>query len=91
MKAHLQISVKDFQRNKNLKIQLARVPFTRNRQFWGKMDCQPLPKDANLARWARNGWPPGQECAGAHGVHFVPIGRHEPTSLAVSRFSLVSP
>jgi hypothetical protein len=44
MKTHLRISVKDLQRNKNLKIQLARVPFTRNRQFWVKMNGQPWPK-----------------------------------------------
>ena len=45
MKAHLRISVKDYSRNKNLKIQLSRVPFTRNRQFWVKMSGQPWPKD----------------------------------------------
>ena len=45
MKMHLRISVKDLQRNRNLKIQLAQVPFTRNRQFWVKMNGQPWPKD----------------------------------------------
>ena len=30
---------------KNLKIQLARVPFARNRQFYVKMNGQPRPKD----------------------------------------------
>ena len=45
MKAHLRISVKDFQRNKNLKIPLARVPFARHRQFCVKMNGQPWPKD----------------------------------------------
>jgi len=32
-------------RNKNLKIQLSRVPFTRHRQFLVKMNGQPWPKD----------------------------------------------
>ena len=45
MKADLRISVKDYQRNKNLKIQLLRVPFTSNRQFWVRMNGQPWPKD----------------------------------------------
>ena len=45
MKAHIRISVKDFQRNKNLKILLTRAPFTRNRQFSVKMNGQPWPKD----------------------------------------------
>jgi hypothetical protein len=45
MKADLRISVKDYSRNKNLKIQLARVPFSSNRQFWVKMNGQPWPKD----------------------------------------------
>ena len=51
MKAHLRISVKDFQRNKNLKIQLARVPFTHNRQFWVKMNGQPWPKLVEGMKW----------------------------------------
>jgi len=33
MKADLRISIKDYHRNKNLKIQLSRVPFTTSRQF----------------------------------------------------------
>jgi hypothetical protein len=45
MKADLRISVKDYSRNKNLKIQLARVPFASSRQFWVKMNGQPWPKD----------------------------------------------
>jgi hypothetical protein len=45
MKAHIRISVKDYSRNKNLKIQLSRVPFTHNRQFWVKMNGQPWPTD----------------------------------------------
>jgi len=49
MKTHLRISVKDLQRNKNLKIQLARDPFTRNRQFLVRMNGQPWPKDARPA------------------------------------------
>ena len=45
MKADLRISVKDYRRNKNLKIQLLRVPFTTSRQFWVRMNGQPWPKD----------------------------------------------
>ena len=45
MKADLRISVKDYYRDKNLKIQLARVPYARNRQFWVRMNGQPWPKD----------------------------------------------
>jgi hypothetical protein len=45
MKADLRISVKDYRRDKNLKIQLVRVPFSANRQFWVKMNGQPWPKD----------------------------------------------
>jgi hypothetical protein len=41
MKTDLRISVKDYYRNKNLKIQLARVPFTGNRQFGVRMNGQP--------------------------------------------------
>jgi len=44
MKADLRISVKDYSRNKNLKIQLARVPFTAARLFWVRMNGQPWPK-----------------------------------------------
>jgi hypothetical protein len=45
MKADLRISIKDYHRNKNLKIQLVRVPFTTSRQFWVKMNGQNWPKD----------------------------------------------
>ena len=45
MKADLRISVKDYHRNKNLKIQLSRVPFTSQHQFWVRMNGQPWPKD----------------------------------------------
>lgn len=45
MKADLRISVKDYSRNKNLKIQLVRVPFTHSRQFWVHMNGQPWPQD----------------------------------------------
>ena len=45
MKADWRISVKDYYRNKNLKIQLARVPFARSRQFWVRMNGLPWPKD----------------------------------------------
>ena len=41
MKADLRISVKDYSRNKNLKIQLMRVPFAASRQFWVRMNGEP--------------------------------------------------
>ncbi len=44
MKADLRISIKDYSRNKNLKVQLTRVPFASARQFWVKMNGQPWPK-----------------------------------------------
>jgi len=44
MKADLRISVKDYSRNKNLKIQLSRVPFASSRQFWVRMNGEPWPK-----------------------------------------------
>ncbi len=44
MKADLRISIKDYSRNKNLKVQLARVPFARSRQFWVRMNGEPWPK-----------------------------------------------
>jgi hypothetical protein len=44
MKADLRISVKDYHRNKNLKIQLSRVPFGSSRQFWVRMNGEPWPK-----------------------------------------------
>jgi hypothetical protein len=45
MEAHIRISVKDLPQNKNLKIQLARTPFARNRQLCDKMNGQPRPKN----------------------------------------------
>lgn len=45
MKADLRISIKDYSRNKNLKIQLVRIPFTGKRQFWVRMNGAPWPKD----------------------------------------------
>jgi hypothetical protein len=45
MKADLRISVKDYHRNKNLKIQLLRAPFTGKRQFWVRMNGVPWPND----------------------------------------------
>ena len=45
MKADIRISVKDFRRNKNLKIQLVRVPFSTSRQFWVTMNGALWPKD----------------------------------------------
>ena len=46
MKADLRISIKDYKRNKNLKIQLVHVPFSASRQFWVRMNGVPWPKDA---------------------------------------------
>jgi hypothetical protein len=48
MKADLRISVKDYRRHKNLKIQLTQVPFAASRQFWVRMNGVP---------WPRNGRP----------------------------------
>jgi hypothetical protein len=45
MKADLRISIKDYRRNKNLKIQLVRAPFQTSRQFYVRMNGQPWPKD----------------------------------------------
>jgi hypothetical protein len=42
MKQDLRISVKDFRRSKNLKIQLACVAFSNSRQFWVRMNGAPL-------------------------------------------------
>jgi hypothetical protein len=54
MKADLRISVKDFNRNKNLKIPLYRLPYGNNHQFFVKMNGPPWPKDGrpvSLTRW----------------------------------------
>ena len=42
MKADLRISIKDYRRNKSLKVTLARVPFGQ-RQFRVRMDGKPWP------------------------------------------------
>jgi hypothetical protein len=44
MKADLRISVKDYHRNKNLKILLFRAVFS-HRQFFVRMNGAPWPKD----------------------------------------------
>lgn len=44
MKADLRISVKDYRRNKNLKIQLVQAPFG-SRQFYVRMNGEKWPKD----------------------------------------------
>jgi hypothetical protein len=44
MKCDLRISVKDYRRDKNLKVQLAQVPFASARQFWVRMNGRPWPK-----------------------------------------------
>ena len=45
MKYDLRISVKDYRRAKTLKIQLAQVNFSSNRQFFVKMNGTPWPTD----------------------------------------------
>jgi hypothetical protein len=42
MKYDLRISVKDYRRGKNLKIQLAQLSFSSSRQFFVKMNGSPL-------------------------------------------------
>jgi hypothetical protein len=44
MKADLRISIKDYRRNKNLKIQLVRQ-YPTSRQFWVRMNGVEWPKD----------------------------------------------
>ena len=44
MKADLRISVKDYRRDKNLKVLLQRVPFS-PRQFWVRMNGAPWHTD----------------------------------------------
>jgi hypothetical protein len=53
MKADLRISVKDYRRAKNLKIQLLRVPFSTSRQFWVRMNGAPWPKDGHQVSLTR--------------------------------------
>jgi hypothetical protein len=43
MKPDMRISIKDYRRNKNLKIQLIQVPFSASRQFWVQMISGQLP------------------------------------------------
>ena len=45
MKADLRISVKDYSRNKNLKVTLSRVPLGGARQYWVRMNGCAWPKD----------------------------------------------
>jgi hypothetical protein len=44
MKADLRISIKDYRRNKNLKILLLQTPF-KDRRFFVRMNGDPWPKD----------------------------------------------
>jgi len=37
MKPDMRISIKDYRRSKNLKIQLIQLPFSTSRQFWVRM------------------------------------------------------
>jgi hypothetical protein len=48
MKADLRISIKDYRRNKNLKILLFRPPYP-SRGYMVRMDGQPWPKDGRTA------------------------------------------
>jgi len=48
MKADLRISIKKFHRNKDLKIQFSRVPFTCNRQFLFKINSELRPENGRL-------------------------------------------
>ena len=43
IKPDLRISVKDYRRSKSLKIHLAEVNFSKNRQFFVRMNGQPWP------------------------------------------------
>jgi len=45
MKYDLRISVKDYRRGKNLKIQLAQLSFSSSRQLLVKMNGSPWPSD----------------------------------------------
>ncbi len=45
MKPDLRISVKDSRRAKSLKIELAQVNYSRNRQFFVKMNGERWPRD----------------------------------------------
>lgn len=44
MKSDLRISIKDYRRKKNLKVQLVQVPFSSTHQFWVRMNGLPWPK-----------------------------------------------
>ena len=52
MKADLRISIKDYRRNKNLKIQLLQVSFN-PRQFFVRMNGLPWPKDGRPVSMTR--------------------------------------
>jgi len=52
MKADLRISVKDYSRNKNLKVLLVRTPFS-PRHFFVRMNGQRWPKDGRPASLTR--------------------------------------
>jgi hypothetical protein len=53
MKADLRISVKDYRRGKSLKIQLAQVNYSKNRQFLVRMNGAPWPPDGRLVSITR--------------------------------------
>ena len=54
MKYDLRISFKDYRRYKSLKAQLAQVPFASARQFWVRMNGQPVSLTRNSRPKARS-------------------------------------
>lgn len=61
MRADLRIPVKDYRRNKNLKVQLTQVPFASARRYWVRMNGQPWPKKGQPVSLK----PVGQSCRSA--------------------------
>jgi hypothetical protein len=53
MKADLRISIKDYRRNKNLKVQLMQVPFASARHYWVRMNGQPWPQSGQQVSLTR--------------------------------------
>ena len=53
MKADLRISIKDYRRDKTLKVQLTQVPFASVRQYWVRMNGQPWPKSGQQVSLTR--------------------------------------
>jgi hypothetical protein len=51
MKADLRVSLKDYSRGKNLKVELFRVPF--GRQFFVRMNGERWPADGRPVSWSK--------------------------------------